>query len=120
MGSEMCIRDRRDDGLIYPKSQLLTSAAQGQPSTDEARTAIIDRKYVVVQHLAMYDSLFVNATREGFRNHWLVHLRKGQILEPKGGYLVTANTSLNDIVKQLIPAEKHGENPEEYLVDASS
>ncbi|HIO39256.1 MAG TPA: hypothetical protein EYN27_09960 [Rhodospirillales bacterium] len=104
----------RNDGHTYPNSNLLISAAQGQPTTDTVDSQVIDRHYLVVQHKGLYDSLFVDPTAEGMRQHWMVDFPIGWEFHPKGGYMVPLGTTVRDLQAGSTNFAKHGTKTVDY------
>jgi hypothetical protein len=95
---------------VFPLSQLLISAAQGQPTPNEAKSEVIDRKYVVTDHWAFYDSIYMDPI---INRDWIKPLKVGQVFEPKGGYFVPLGTTVTDIKEGYVWAEKHVPDPDQ-------
>ena len=89
---------------VFPKSYLLISAAQGQASTDEVSSEVVNREYFVTDHWGLYDSTFVDPTKH---NQWKRPLRTGFPITPRGGYFVPKGTTITDIKQGVVPAQKH-------------
>jgi hypothetical protein len=91
------------DPNTFPSSNLLCSAAAGQPTANDETSIFTQRHYVVTQHWMFYDGVVTDPT---INTEWMQRGNVGHSFFPGGGYVVPEGTTVNDIEQGIVPAQK--------------